>query len=71
MMFIGKHMPHKLHKDSHKVYPVHLRFDDIAEPVACSRFTVAIVVRHLAIRSFVPASWSQPLGGLAYMKGAP
>jgi GDP-4-dehydro-6-deoxy-D-mannose reductase len=58
--FIGKHLVPRLRIDGHQVFPYDTRAGDIAESDTWRTFPDADVVVHLAARSFVPDSWSQP-----------
>jgi GDP-4-dehydro-6-deoxy-D-mannose reductase len=58
--FIGKYLVPKLCNDDHQVYSVDSKSGDIVDPATWRGFPAADVVVHLAGRSFVPDSWSQP-----------
>lgn len=58
--FIGKHLVPRLRNDGHQVYPVDSQPGDVAEPATWNGFPAAAAVVHLAGRTFVPDSWSQP-----------
>lgn len=58
--FIGRHLVPMLRNDGLQVYPFDSQSGDIAEPATWNGFPAADVVVHLAGRSFVPDSWSQP-----------
>lgn len=58
--FIGKYLVPRLRIDGHQVFPFDARAGDIAESATWRTFPDAGVVVHLAARTFVPESWSQP-----------
>lgn len=58
--FIGKHLVPRLRVDGYHVFPFNTCAGDIAESATWRAFPDADAVVHLAARSFVPDSWSQP-----------
>ena len=60
--FIGKHLVPRLRSLEHEVVEVNSKFGDISSPETWATFPPTEVVVHLAARTFVPDSWSDPSG---------
>ena len=60
--FIGRHLSPRLRSAGHQAVELNSTFGDIADPDTWSRVPAAGVVVHLAGRTFVPDSWSDPGG---------
>jgi len=58
--FIGKHLVPKLKVVGFEVFPVDSSWGDVSNPSTWVKFPKVDVVIHLAGKSFVPASWSDP-----------
>ena len=58
--FIGKHLVPKLIEAGHEVFEVNRLSGEISDELTWMRFQQAEVVIHLAGKSFVPDSWSDP-----------
>jgi GDP-4-dehydro-6-deoxy-D-mannose reductase len=58
--FVGKHLVPGLKKAQHETFEANSRSGDIAEALTWKKFPKTDVVIHLAGKSFVPASWSDP-----------
>ena len=58
--FIGKHLVPKLKEVGFEVFPVDSSWGDVSNPSTWVKFPKVDVVIHLAGKSFVPASWSDP-----------
>ncbi len=60
--FIGRHLCVRLRAAGHQTVEVNSGFGDVADPDTWSRLPGAGVVVHLAGKTFVPDSWSDPGG---------
>jgi nucleoside-diphosphate-sugar epimerase len=58
--FIGKHLVPKLKEAGFEVFAVNSTWGDVANPLTWVKFPTVDIVIHLAGKSFVPASWSDP-----------
>jgi GDP-4-dehydro-6-deoxy-D-mannose reductase len=59
--FIGSHLMTRLEELGYEVEGVNSRSGDISEPATWNDYPKTELVVHLAGKSFVPASWSDPL----------
>ena len=62
--FIGSHLVPKLRDHEHEVFAAHSRMGDIADSSTWRAFPDADIVIHLAGRTYVPDSWTDPIGFL-------
>lgn len=58
--FIGGHLVPAIEKAGHEVISLNSGSGDVADPSTWSKYPAADIVIHLAGKSFVPASWSDP-----------
>ena len=60
--FIGQHLVHRLRSLEHEVFEVNRQSGDISSQGIWATFPPTDIVVHLAARTFVPDSWSDPAG---------
>lgn len=63
--FIGKNLYLQLQNKGHEIFPVNSLNGDITKQETWNSFPQADIVVHLAARTFVPDSWTQPLSFLS------